>query len=689
MRVRRGSAPVPVLAPALVPRAVVAGFAALVALVIGAVALLIAARVAGVSYWGTSPAIAVGFPIAVLVTTALGWWICTRGDAVVGQWVLATAGALLLYLVAVAVVTWAVAAEGLASPVLDWLALPAMGGFTIAFVLLQVSLLAARDRFAGWGDRRRPVIAALLALLVANLLLGAASLDPDPPLDRLQPPLGGTWLATVADSWVAAVLWIAWLLSVLVGPIALWRAVRRTSGMPRRRMSVAAVVSLLPVSVIVCCVLILPVLAVAELPERLAVDVLFAFFSVAFPLTAAGLAVAVSGREQGLRLHSRAFEVSLTVAVGVLSTLAAVAVSTLVAVTLADGSVPLVVVATVGVVALLAPLRRGVVRRLLRLADPRLALAADLVREVQAAEGERPRGSVRDVLRTALDDPGLEVAVRLPDGRSWVTVDGVDVGPPGEQDPEHLTVVTHAGGDPHAYVIHRTTPTDAAGIVGEARPLLERAVLEAAVRHQSERLAAERARADRAAEDERRRLERDLHDGVQGRLLAVALDLQAADAATRDGEAHLVLTDAVSSLRTAIEEMRRLATGSAPETLARHGLGPALDDLVRKLPVPVSVSVPDGRLDPTTETVAYLVVSEAVTNAVKHAGPCSVEVAVTLEDGRLGVTVSDDGGGGADVRAGTGLRGLAERVGAAGGTLVVSDRRPHGTVLEVALPCGR
>jgi len=678
--------------PTLVPRPAAAGFAVLVAVVAGAVALLVAARVAGVSYWGTSPAIAVGFPVAVLGTTVLGWWIATRGDVVVGRWVLATAGALLLYLVAVAVVTWAVAAEGLASPVLDWLALPAMGGFTIAFVLLQVSLLAARDRFAGWGDRRRPMTAALLALLVANLLLGAASLDPDPPLDQLQPPIGDTWLATVAGSWVAAVLWIAWLLSVLVGPVALWRAVGRTSGMPRRRMSVAAVVSLLPVSVIVCCVLFLPVLAVAELPERLAVDVLFAFFSVAFPLTAAGLAVAVSGREEGLRLHSKAFEVSLTVAVGVLSTLAAVAVSTLVAVTLADGSVPLVVVATVGVVALLAPLRRSVVRRLLRLADPRLALAADLVREVQAAAGERPRGSVREVLRAALDDPGLEVAVRLPDGRSWVTVDGIDVGPPGEQDPPHVTAVTDAGGDPHAYVLHRTTPADAAGIVAEVRPLVERAVLEAAVRHQTDRLAAERARADRAdraAEDERRRLERDLHDGVQGRLLAVALDLQAADAATRDGDAHLVLTDAVSSLRTAIEEMRRLATGSAPETLARHGLGPALDDLVRKLPVPVSVSVPDGRLDPTTETVAYLVVSEAVTNAVKHAGPCSVEVAVTLEDGVLGITVADDGAGGADVRAGTGLRGLTERVGAAGGSLVVSDRRPHGTVLEVALPCGR
>ena len=177
--------------------------------------------------------------------------------------------------------------------------------------------------------------------------------------------------------------------------------------------------------------------------------------------------------------------------------------------------------------------------------------------------------------------------MRLPDGRSWVTVDGVEVGPPGEQDPKHVTAVTDAGGDPHAYVLHRTTPADAAGIVAEVRPLLERAVLEAAVRHQTDRLAAERARADRAAEDERRRLERDLHDGVQGRLLAVALDLQAADAATQDGDAHLVLTDAVSSLRTAIEEMRRLATGSAPETLARHGLGPALDDLVRKLPVPV------------------------------------------------------------------------------------------------------
>lgn len=672
-----------------VPKLAVGGFGPLVVLVAAAGAVLLAARADGVSYWGTSLTLALGLPVAVVVTSALAWWTVRRADRVLGGWMLVTAASLLLYLLAVAVVTQAVAVGGRTGPVLDWIAVEALGGFAAPLVLLQVSLLVARDRFAGPGDRRYATVTALLFLLIANLVLGAAALDPDPPLDGLHAPLGdNTWLRAVADGWVAGALYLAWLLSVLVGPVALWRAVGRSSGMARRRLSVAAVVSLLPVSVIACCVVLLPVLAVADLPDRLAVEVIFAFFCVAVPATVAGLVVAASGQEEGLRLSARGLEVAIGTAVGVLAALIAVAASTVVAVTLSD-SVPLVVVATVGIVSILVPVRRAVVRRLVRRADPRLATAATLVREAEEAGADRPGMSARDVLRAALGDPEVDVAVRLPDGRSWASVDGTPAAPPDQAEEDHMTRVGDAEGRPRAYVRHGTTSADAAGVVGVVGPLLERAVLEAAVRDQSERLAAERSRADRAAEDERRRLERDLHDGVQGRLLAVALDLQSADAATQDGEAHLVLTDAVASLRTAIEEMRRLATGSAPETLSKHGLRAALDDLVRRMPVPVSVRAPVERLDPATETVAYLVVSEALTNVVKHAGPCSVDVEVALRDGTLGIVVGDDGSGGVDLRAGTGLRGLTERVTAAGGTLVVSERPPRGTLLEVALPCGR
>ena len=157
----------------------------------------------------------------------------------------------------------------------------------------------------------------------------------------------------------------------------------------------------------------------------------------------------------------------------------------------------------------------------------------------------------------------------------------------------------------------------------------------------------------------------------------------------RDRDERDVLADAVASLRTAIDEMRRLATGAAPETLGRHGLKVALADIARRLPVPVTLCLPEDRFDQDLETLTFLVVSEAMTNAVKHARPCSVDVVVANDNGMIGITVTDDGPGGADVRAGSDLRGISERVQTAGGTFVVSDRRPTGTQVEALLPCAR
>ncbi|MFC7040383.1 sensor histidine kinase, partial [Nonomuraea rubra] len=233
----------------------------------------------------------------------------------------------------------------------------------------------------------------------------------------------------------------------------------------------------------------------------------------------------------------------------------------------------------------------------------------------------------------------------------------------------------------HAYLVHQGEAVDAYGGADEVAELVERAVLQAAVRDHG-------GRAEAAAAEERRRLERDLHDGVQGRLLALALELRMARRRLRDAEAQLVLTDATDSLAAAIEELRALSTGNVPETLSRHGLRAALSELTGRIPVPVALNVPEARLPPPIESVAYLVVCEAVTNALKHAGAATIEVDVRLDGGCARVSVTDDGSGGADLRAGSGLRGLYERVQAVGGRLVAGDRRPSGTALEATLPCG-
>ena len=279
------------------------------------------------------------------------------------------------------------------------------------------------------------------------------------------------------------------------------------------------------------------------------------------------------------------------------------------------------------------------------------------------------------VLQIALGDPDLRVVLPLPDQAGWVDA------ATGERthDPSHAPAGqrwSRAGDDPNqvaACILHRAPLDEIIGPLRVVEPLLDRAVLETAVRHRADEAAAARKRAESAVSVERQRLERDLHDGVQGRLLAVALDLQASEAAVTDPVMQLTLERAV---------------GDSPGRLARGGLPAALGDLVGRLPVPVQLRVTDDRFEPALERTAYLAVAEALTNSLKLAGDCTREVSIAREAGALTIRIADDGVGGADLRAGTGLRGVQERVHAAGGTLVVSERMPHGTVVEVALPCG-
>jgi signal transduction histidine kinase len=202
-------------------------------------------------------------------------------------------------------------------------------------------------------------------------------------------------------------------------------------------------------------------------------------------------------------------------------------------------------------------------------------------------------------------------------------------------------------------------------------------------------LAASRARIVVAADDARRRIERDLHDGAQQRLVTLALQLREAQATAppEAGEVIKRLDGVVTGLEASLDELREIARGIHPAVLAQGGLRPALAALARRCPVRVNLDVQvAGRLPGAVEVAAYYVVSEALTNTARHAGATAAEVDVTAAEGVLRVCVRDDGRGGADFGQGSGLVGLRDRVEALGGRLSVHDSPGEGTTLEVCIP---
>ncbi len=202
-----------------------------------------------------------------------------------------------------------------------------------------------------------------------------------------------------------------------------------------------------------------------------------------------------------------------------------------------------------------------------------------------------------------------------------------------------------------------------------------------------EELRASRARLVEAGDAARRRLERDLHDGAQSRLVALALTLRSARGRVKDDERLAELLDgAQEELRTSLAELRELARGIHPAVLTERGLEPALQSLVARAPVPVTVEASDARLPGPVESAAYFVVSEALANVAKYAHATHASVTVEQTNGDLTVEVVDDGVGGADVARGSGLRGLEDRLAALDGSLSLDSPAGRGTRLRARIP---
>jgi signal transduction histidine kinase len=189
---------------------------------------------------------------------------------------------------------------------------------------------------------------------------------------------------------------------------------------------------------------------------------------------------------------------------------------------------------------------------------------------------------------------------------------------------------------------------------------------------------------------QRRRLERDLHDGTQQRLVSLALTLRMAREKldSEPGETGRLLDRSRQELDEALKELRELARGIHPRVLSDRGLGAAVEALARRTPLPVEVGeVPAERLPEDVELTAYFVVSEALTNVAKYASASHASVTATKSNRRLTVEISDDGVGGADIERGTGLRGLTDRLAAIEGRLEIHSKSGHGTTVRASIPC--
>ncbi len=207
-------------------------------------------------------------------------------------------------------------------------------------------------------------------------------------------------------------------------------------------------------------------------------------------------------------------------------------------------------------------------------------------------------------------------------------------------------------------------------------------------RRQEEEIRASRARIVRAGDEARRALERDLHDGAQQRLVALSVALRLVESKLREkpDEAFEILGGAREELARALEELRELARGIHPAVLTDRGLGPALEALANRAPIPVELDTPKERLAPAVEAAAYYVVAESLTNMARYGRATAAQVSLATANGTLRVTVSDDGVGGADPDRGSGLRGLADRVEALEGSFLVTSPSGRGTTITAEIP---
>jgi signal transduction histidine kinase len=527
--------------------------------------------------------------------------------------------------------------------------------------------------------RWRAVVWAAAAGTVLTVVGWSLSADQDTEFPSGRNPFAVDWLPTSALFMAGVTLSIA---ALLASATSLVLRFRRSRGVERQQLKwfafaafIAAVV--LPLSFVLWFVTpvggVLVALALAALPIAACIAIL------------------------RYRIYDIDVVINRTLVYGALTLLLATtfaATVVLLGTLLGRGSGWTTAAATLVVAVAFRPLRGrvqdAVDRRFNRARYSALRRMAGFLEDLRA--GRAAPEEVEGVLREVLSDRRLDLLFFLPKSEVYADVRGVTVSEFPNDGREPIPV--ERGRQPLGMVLHdpasQENPTLFREVVEAGGLAIEIARLRVELRRQLAEVEASRARIVTAGHKERRRLERDLHDGAQQRLVSIGLALRHAqhELGTSSPEhAGRTLDGALAEVAVAIDELRELARGLPPAQLDA-GLGPALRELARRAPVPVEVKAPGERFERDLEAAAYFIACEGLTNAVKHASATRIVLSAGRENGRLIVSVADDGVGGATPIPGSGLGGLSDRVAAHRGTLRIESDEGAGTTLTAELPCG-
>ena len=646
------------------------------ALVTVGLSILIGLALGGVVPATTRPGdglVAPFFALAVLVPTAVGLLIAIRRPDNVIAWIMLI-GPLTVLGAAADVISsgWTLQLSRAMWPFLyAW-------PIAVAFVFPNGHLLSPRWRW---------VVGVAAASFVG--FIAVSIIDPTPfrpPGEAIRNPLLHNRVGElILGTGILIPLWLGILGSLFAGAVAIRLRVRRSTGIERlQALWLAWAAALIPIGLLMC--------AAGWLVFGDHVGTLVVPFLI---LTQVAVALAVWIAVVRYRLYAIERLINRTLVYAAISVVLAIAyagITLALGVLVGAGSDWVVAVATLSVAVAFRPLRsrvQGIVdRRFSRARYEAVHRVHDFEDEVR--EGRRAPEEIGAVLAEALGDPRAEVLFWLPETEAYA-------GPTGEiagtlaVDSRARTEIDR-GDTRLAVLLHDPALLDSQdllyGVLAAATLSIEMACVRVELRLQLAEVEASRTRIVEAGYEERRRLERDLHDGAQQRLVSLGVQVRRMQRTLPTGASILspALDQVVNEISAAIADLRQIAAGVRPARLD-DGLSAALLDLAGSAPIPVDVDVPGERVAASVETAAYFVACEALTNAVKYAFASRIGMRAVRENGSLLVTVTDDGVGGAVLRRGSGLAGLQDRVAAHGGSLEIISKRGEGTRIEVSIPC--